>query len=337
MPYLLSLLRYLDDEWIIVRAWMEKHRFYHNHDHLRSILKLVEANASQRTQEDLVALRLAAYFHDVVYDPRANDNEVKSIEMFKRLVDDEVAPEIVEKVVRMIEATIDHTVPTDDPLIQEFLDMDLNNLINGSLCEMIDDGYKIFKEFQMYDLLEFKHGRYKAIEKLAPYVLSRNPKSQINSYLNYCISGFNPSIAIYPGSFFPFHKGHLDVLEKAEKIFDKVIVAVGINPDKPDVDKSAYFQKLKHEILPFRQVIAFGGMLHDLIDDTRYQLTVVKGLRNPKDFEQVLMEQRYTEDMYPNIKMAYVISGREFAHVSSSGIKMIENLGHKEQANKYRV
>ena len=71
-------------------------------------------------------------------------------------------------------------------------------------------------------------------------------------------------IGIYPGSFNPFHKGHLNILEKAEKIFDKVILARGINPEK------------KNEIMPLPKSIEnrtwmnYNGLLTDFIKSLPY-------------------------------------------------------------------
>ena len=80
------------------------------------------------------------------------------------------------------------------------------------------------------------------------------------------------TIAIYPGSFNPFHIGHLNIVEKTERIFGKgnVVIAMGINPDKMDVHKSEQFhlkneqsKELSHKI--GREVIVYTDFLHQVV------------------------------------------------------------------------
>ena len=129
------------------------------------------------------------------------------------------------------------------------------------------------------------------------------------------------------------HKGHINILEKAEKIFDKVIVACGINPAKVPAaqrdaymkEQAAYMEKIK-QMLPNNQVEMFDGFVTDYIKTKPYHLTIVKGLRNPSDFDSEKITLRYMEDIDPNIDVIYIISDSQFEHVSSSGIKQVKLL-----------
>src|ERR1043165_7094829 len=73
------------------------------------------------------------------------------------------------------------------------------------------------------------------------------------------LRGFRPVIAVFAGSFNPFHRGHLNVLEKAEKIFDKVIVAFGRNPEK-DGREWPVPSSIRN-----RQLESYDGLLTDFI------------------------------------------------------------------------
>jgi pantetheine-phosphate adenylyltransferase len=141
--------------------------------------------------------------------------------------------------------------------------------------------------------------------------------------------------AIYPGSFNPWHAGHMDVLTKAIKTFDKVIVAVGFNPDKHDAfagypEKTAHDAKMENLKKTINGhfngldivVTSFGGLLKDFIDQHEIH-AVVKGLRNGQDFEYEKNQQYWNEDLGVKIPVFYVISDRKFVHISSSAVRAV--------------
>ncbi|MDE7381267.1 MAG: pantetheine-phosphate adenylyltransferase [Muribaculaceae bacterium] len=106
----------------------------------------------------------------------------------------------------------------------------------------------------------------------------------------------NSSIAIFPGSFNPFTTGHLDIVERALKIFDKVIVAVGINIEKQqispiDSDPEDFNvpQNVKEIELLFEnysrvEVMTYYGLTADLVKRTG-ATCIIRGIRNSADFE----------------------------------------------------
>jgi pantetheine-phosphate adenylyltransferase len=144
------------------------------------------------------------------------------------------------------------------------------------------------------------------------------------------------TIAIYAGSFNPFHKGHMDILLKSKSIFDKVIIARGVNPDKP----SSEFEipKLVKDVA---NVMEFSGLLTDFIKSIQLffpddRIVLVRGLRNSADFEFELMQYRYMEKMMPEIKMVSLFCDRELDHVSSSGIRALSKFG-EENTKDYLI
>lgn len=141
------------------------------------------------------------------------------------------------------------------------------------------------------------------------------------------------TLAIFPGSFDPFHIGHLNILEKAEAIFGKenVVIAVGINPDKTlSFEPSSNPRVLTiQENLPSKKVVGFYGSLTDFVwekEKEGYNVVIVKGLRNGVDFDYENIQLRYMQDMKPDVKIIYIPCDRQFVHVSSSGYRMLEKI-----------
>lgn len=136
-------------------------------------------------------------------------------------------------------------------------------------------------------------------------------------------------VAVYAGSFNPFHKGHYNILEKAEKIFDKVIIVRAYNPLK------------QNEMIPLpshlntRPVMEFDGLLTDLIKTLPFDnVTLIRGLRNSVDLQHELNQYRYFQDLMPEIQVVSIFCDKEFEHISSSGIRALKHFGD-EHIRKY--
>ena len=95
------------------------------------------------------------------------------------------------------------------------------------------------------------------------------------------------TLAIYAGSFNPFHIGHFNIVKKAEKIFGKgnVLIAIGVNPEKPD-DRESLKRALEISDKTKRNVEVYTTFLHELIEKKEaegYKVVLVRGLRNGDD------------------------------------------------------
>ena len=131
-------------------------------------------------------------------------------------------------------------------------------------------------------------------------------------------------LGIYPGSFNPFSIGHLDILEKAEKLFDEVIVAVGNNPDKKS--EINVVGTLKRNLVG-KSVEGYDGFLIDYVykkEAEGYDVTIVRGLRNGSDLDYEINILRVLEDQNPCVKMIFIPCNRRLGHVSSSMIRGME-------------
>lgn len=135
-------------------------------------------------------------------------------------------------------------------------------------------------------------------------------------------------IGVYAGSFNPFHKGHYNILCKAEKIFDKVIIARGINPEKNNVLVPL------PKILDDRPVLSYNGLLTDFMTSLEEEnVTLIRGLRNSVDLQFEMNQYRYFQDLMPNIQMVSIFCDKEFEHISSSGIRLLSQFGEDKIKN----
>ncbi len=149
------------------------------------------------------------------------------------------------------------------------------------------------------------------------------------------------TIAIYPGSFNKMHIGHINIIEKAERIFGRgnVLIAVGINPDKPKISKSdEYFHLLEQRIN--RKIITYNKFLHELINDYEddgYKVVVIRGLRNGVDLDYEVNQYRFIDDFKKDVNVIYLTCDRDYEHISSSAIRKIEEFGGPDMIKKYIV
>jgi len=140
----------------------------------------------------------------------------------------------------------------------------------------------------------------------------------------------NYKSAIYPGSFYPWHEGHTDILEKAFKIFDEITICRMVNPDKDlgndkTIDCTDLFDKL---VLngPFDtglQIVGHSGLLIDAVNEYHAH-AVIRGLRNSTDFEYEKNLQYNYEDLGLVVPVIYLISDRKLVHVSSSAKRALK-------------
>lgn len=142
-------------------------------------------------------------------------------------------------------------------------------------------------------------------------------------------------LAIYPGSFDPVTLGHLDVLTRARRLFDEVIVAVGRNPDKPDFfpveERVSLLEPLIDEIMQrepdaARVTIAtYSGLTVDFAR-SRNASGIIRGIRNVTDLASEC-QLAITNRQVAGIETVFVVTGEAYAFLSSSLIRQIAAFG----------
>ena len=287
----------------VLLNYEESHRFYHTTQHLIEVI--TNLTKHEVFEDDIF---LATVYHDAIYNPKADDNEEQSANLFiKHALLTGMSKLKIKEIEQLILDTKHHKASSEKS--QQLIDADLD-ILNQPLDKLIEYEHQIFKEFQFVDYSIYKPKRIEVL-------MSLNKTNKLDALIEY-VKQRKPLIGVFCGSFNPFHKGHFNVLEKAEKIFDKVIISFGKNPDKTvrnwDIPNS----------IKNRQLSEYNGLLTDYVESLGYDVIVVRGLRNSTDFQYEQNQYRYIQELMPNIKIINIFCDKEFEHISSSGIRTLE-------------
>lgn len=136
-------------------------------------------------------------------------------------------------------------------------------------------------------------------------------------------------IAVYPGSFDPVTNGHLDIVKRAGRLFDKVIIAVIRNPEKkPQFSLAERVKMLKHSILTCKnaRIESFDGLLVDYARANKAGV-IVRGLRAVSDFDYEFQMALTNRKMAPEIETLFFMTDYKYSYLSSSFVKQIAGLG----------
>ena len=137
-------------------------------------------------------------------------------------------------------------------------------------------------------------------------------------------------IAVYPGSFDPVTNGHLDIIKRASKVFDKVIVLVSYNAKKCGgtfrIPERVDFIKRSIKDLPNVVVDSYTGLLADYVKISGAS-AIVKGLRAVSDFEDEFQQALINRQLAPDVDTVFLVSSLENMYLSSSAVKEICTLG----------
>jgi len=136
-------------------------------------------------------------------------------------------------------------------------------------------------------------------------------------------------IAVYAGSFDPPTRGHLDLMERASKLFDKVIIAIGRHPTRNPLFTFEERLNLLHEITsntPNLAVDSFDGLLYQYCERVGARV-IVRGLRAATDFEYELQIAHANADMAPHIDTVFLPTRTNYGFVSASLVREIASHG----------
>lgn len=146
-----------------------------------------------------------------------------------------------------------------------------------------------------------------------------------------------PGIAIYPGSFDPITLGHLDIMQRASHIFDKLIVGIGMNFEKsylftPEERMEQIRLSTKH--LSNVEIRTFNGLAVKFVEECGANV-MIRGVRPITDIPAELTMMMANRRLSSNVETLFMIADGDLAHVSSSLIKQIAGLAGREELRKF--
>ena len=134
---------------------------------------------------------------------------------------------------------------------------------------------------------------------------------------------------IYPGTFDPIHNGHLDIANRAAKIFDELVLVVAINKEKNPLftsdERIALIEKCVVDIKNVR-VSSFNGLVVDYAKSEE-AVAIIRGLRHVSDFEFEFQMAMMNYNLNPEVASMFMMPDEKYIHLNSTVIKDVARLG----------
>jgi pantetheine-phosphate adenylyltransferase len=135
--------------------------------------------------------------------------------------------------------------------------------------------------------------------------------------------------AIYPGTFDPITRGHEDLVLRAARLFDNVVLAIADSPSKRPFFTLDERVKMAKESLaghPNVEVVGFSGLLMDFLRDQNARI-ILRGLRAVSDFEYEFQMAGMNRKLYPDVETIFLTPGEQYMFVSATMVREIATLG----------
>lgn len=136
--------------------------------------------------------------------------------------------------------------------------------------------------------------------------------------------------AIYPGSFDPLTLGHLDIIERSVRLFDRVIIAIITNPAKQPLFSVDERKSMLHDAVGKRfktvEIDVFHGLLVDFAR-RRGAGVIVRGVRAVTDYEYELQMALMNRRMAPTVETVFMMAAEQYSYVSSRLVKEVASMG----------
>lgn len=136
------------------------------------------------------------------------------------------------------------------------------------------------------------------------------------------------NIVVYPGTFDPITNGHTDIVQRAARLFDKVIVAVAANPKKNPLlplEKRVDLARTVLAHLPNVEVMGFSNLLAEFVQEQQANV-ILRGLRAVSDFEYEFQLADMNRKLAPNVESLFLTPTNHLSFVSSTLIREIASL-----------
>jgi len=139
------------------------------------------------------------------------------------------------------------------------------------------------------------------------------------------------TLAVYPGSFDPLTNGHVDIIERGARLFDRIIVAIAINAEKSPMFTMAERVDIAREVFrnhPNVDVDTFEGLLVNYVQRRKANV-IVRGLRAVSDFEYEMQMALMNRELAGTVETVFMMPAAQYSFISSRLIKEVFGLGGK--------
>ncbi len=137
------------------------------------------------------------------------------------------------------------------------------------------------------------------------------------------------AVAVYPGTFDPFTRGHEDLVRRASRLFDKIIVAIAESRGKAPIFTLDERVSIAREVLapfPNVEVTGFDGLLMDFLSARKARL-ILRGLRAASDFEYEFQMAGMNRILFPDVETVFLTPADEYMFISATMVREIAKLG----------
>jgi pantetheine-phosphate adenylyltransferase len=141
-----------------------------------------------------------------------------------------------------------------------------------------------------------------------------------------------PPFAVYPGSFDPFTLGHLDIVQRASRLFDRLVIGIGVNLDKQPLftaEERVELTRLSTAHLNNVEIQTYQGLTVKFVQQLGAQI-MIRGVRPITDIPAELTMMMANRRLAPDIETLFMFADGELAHVSSSLIKEIASIADEQ-------
>ena len=135
--------------------------------------------------------------------------------------------------------------------------------------------------------------------------------------------------AVYPGTFDPITRGHEDLVRRAARLFDHMIVAVADSKSKKPFFSLEDRIEMAREVLagvPSIEVVGFSGLLMDFMREHQAKV-IIRGLRAVSDFEYEFQMAGMNRNLYPDVETVFLTPGEQYMFISATMVREIATLG----------
>jgi len=145
------------------------------------------------------------------------------------------------------------------------------------------------------------------------------------------------NVALYPGTFDPITYGHLDLVKRSIRIFDRLVVLVAVNPQKqPLFSAEERLDMIRETTRPWEQVVVdrFDGMLVDYAREKGIY-TMIRGLRALTDFEIEFQRALTNRRLEPKLESMFLMTSSEYLYLSATLVREVAQLGTEEELSTF--